>query len=138
MNAWVRYRRGGACYTGRIARAPFAAWLAMPEGQTTLDEVASRLRFKVFARARAARRLWRHLSAAARDPVLVAAIQSEVDGYLGRMQEFAYAEGLPRASVDLHRLVLVPRVLVNGAAYVAIARRLRSVHAFASFEGGES
>jgi hypothetical protein len=138
MNAWVRYRRGGACYTGRIARAPFAAWLAMPEGQTTLDEAASRLRFKVFARARAARRLWRHLSAAARDPVLVAAIQSEVDGYLGRMQEFAYAEGLPRASVDLHRLVLVPRVLVNGAAYVAIARRLRSVHAFASFEGGDA
>jgi hypothetical protein len=138
MNAWVRFRRGGACYTGRIARAPFAAWLAMPEGQTTLAEAASRLRFKLFAKARAARCLWRHLSAAARDPVVVAAVQSEVDGYLGRMQQFAYAEGLPRASVDLHRLVLVPRVLINGAAHVAITKRLRSVRAFASLDGGDA
>jgi hypothetical protein len=132
MNAWVRYRRGRAWYSGRIARAPFVAWLAMPEGRATVDEAASHGRFAFFARARAARRLWRRLVAAARDRNVIVSIQREMDAYLGRLQEFAYADGLPRLSVDLHRLVVVPRVLINGATYGAIAGRLRSERAFAS------
>jgi hypothetical protein len=138
MNAWVRYRRGRALYTGRIARAPFDAWLATPEGRVTLDEAASRQRFRFLARARGARCLWRQLAAAARDPEVVVTVQSEMDGYLGRLQQFAYAEGLPRLSVNLHRIVVVPRVLINGAAYGAIDRRLRSTRAFASLEGGDA
>ena len=138
MNTWVRYRRGRAWYTGGITRAPFVAWLAMPEGRATLDEATSHTRFAFLARARAARRLWRRLAAAARDPDVIVTIQSEMDGYLGRLQEFAYAEGLPRVSVDLHRIVLVPRVLINAAAYGAIARRLRSERAFASLDGGDA
>jgi hypothetical protein len=137
MNAWVRYRRGRAWYTGGITRAPFVAWLAMPEGRATLDGAASRVRVPFLVRARAARRLWRQLAAAARDPDVIATVQSEIDGYLGRLQAFAYAEGLPRVSVDLHRMVVVPRVLINGATHGAIARRLRSVRAFASLDGGE-
>jgi hypothetical protein len=136
MNTWVRYRRGRALYVGRITRAPFAAWLATPNGRATLDQAASRLRF--LARARGARRLWRQLAAAARDPDVIVTIQSEMDGYLGRLQEFAYAEGLPRASVNLHRIVAVPRVLINGAAYGAIVRRLQSQPAFASLDGGDA
>jgi hypothetical protein len=138
MSTWVRYRRGRAWYAGRISRAPFVAWLAMPEGRATLDEAASRMRFAFLARARAARRLWRQLAAAARDPDVVVAIQSEMDAYLGRLQEFAYAEGLPRVSVDLHRIVVVPRVLINGAAYCAIGKRMRSARAFASLDGGDA
>ena len=135
MSAWVQYRRGRAWYTGRITRAPLLAWLAMPEGRATLDQAASRLRFAFLAKARARRGLWRRLAAAARDPNVIITIQYELDKYLGRLQEFAYAEGLPRVSVDLHRLVVVPRVLINGAAYGAIAKRLRSVPAFASLDG---
>jgi hypothetical protein len=138
MNTWVRFRRGRAWYTGGITRAPFVAWLAMPEGQAALEQARSQLRVPFLARARAARRLWRRLAAAARDPGVIVAIQSEIDGYLGRLQEFAYAEGLPRVSVDLHRMVVVPRVLINGAAHGAIARRLRSSGAFASPEGGDA
>jgi hypothetical protein len=138
MNAWVRYRRGRVWYTGRITRAPFAAWLAMPEGRATLDDAASRVRFAFLARARAARRLWRGLAAAARDPGVIVTVQREMDAYSGRLQEFAYAEGLPRVSVDLHRLVLVPRVLINGATFGAIVRRLRSEPAFASLDGGDA
>jgi hypothetical protein len=138
MNTWVRYRGGRAWYTGRIARAPFAAWLATPEGRATVDEAASHARFAFLARGRAARGFWRRLAAAARDPDVIVTIQSEMDAYLGRLQEFAYAEGLPRVSVDLHRIVVVPRVLINGAAYGAIARRLRSVPAFASLDGGDA
>jgi hypothetical protein len=138
MKAWVRYRRGRAWYTGSIARAPFVAWLATSEGRAAVDLSASRGPFAFFARARAARRLWRRLAAAARDPRVVVAIQSEMDAYLGRVREFAYAGGLPRLSVDLHRIVVVPRVLINGAAYGAIARRLQSERAFASLDGGDA
>jgi hypothetical protein len=138
MKAWVQYRRGGVRYRGRVSRAPFDAWLATAKGQHVLDEATSRTRFRLFARARAARRLWRQLASAARDSNAVVIIQSEMDAYLGRLQEFAYADGLPRRSVDLHRLVAIPRVLINGAAYGAIARRLHSERTFASLEGGDS
>jgi len=138
MGAWVRHRRGGARYAGRITRAPLTAWLATPEGQATLDAAASRLRLRFLARPRAARRLWRALATAARDASVAAIIQSEIDAYPGRLQDFAYAEGLPRASVELHRIVVVPRVLINAAATGAIARRLRSVHAFMALEGGDA
>jgi hypothetical protein len=138
MNGWVRYRRGRVWYTGRIARAPFAAWLATPEGRATLDAAVSRARFAFFVRARASRRLWRQLAAMARDPDVIVTIQSEVDGYPARLRELAYAEGLPRLSVDLHRIVVVPRVLINGAAYSGIARRLRSQRAFAALDGGDA
>ena len=137
MGAWVRYRRGRVVYGGRIARAPFAAWLTTTEGAAVLDEATSRLRIRFLARTRAARRLWRRLAAAARDHQVVATIQSEMDAYPGRIQELAYADGLPRAGIDLHRLVVVPRALVNGAAFGALARRLRAVPAFASLEGGD-
>src|SRR5205823_5213638 len=102
------FRRGRAWYSGSIARAPFVAWLATPEGRATLDAAASRRRFAFLVRARAARRLWRQLAAAAGDRDAVVSIQSEMDAYLGRLQELAYAEGLPRLSVDLHRIVVVP------------------------------
>jgi len=138
MKAWVHFRRGRARYTGAITRQPFVAWLATPEGRAVLDASASHGRFAFFAEARASRRLWRGLAAAARQPGAVAAIQSEVDAYLDRLHEFAYAAGLPRLSVDLHRVVVVPRVLINGAAYGAVARRLRSERAFASLEGGDA
>ena len=138
MGAWVRYRRGRVVYGGRIARAPFAAWLTTPEGGAALDEAAARIRIRLLARARAARRLWRRLAAAARDAQVAAIVQSEMDAYPGRIQELAYAEGLPRAGVDLHRLVVVPRALVNGAAYGALGRRLRAVQTFASLEGGDA
>lgn len=138
MKAWVRYRRGRARYTGRVSRAPFDAWLATAEGQQVLDEATSRTRFPLFARARAARRLWRQFASAARQRTAVHIIQSEIDAYLGRLQEFAYADGLPRLSVDLHRLVAVPRVLINSAAYGAIARRLDSERVLAALEGGDS
>jgi hypothetical protein len=138
MASWVRYRRGGPRYAGRITRAPFVAWLATPEGRAVAEAAASRMRLRFLATRRASRRLWRQLAAAARDPELAATIQSEIDAYLGRLQEFAYAEGLPRASVELHRLVVVPRVLINAAAAGAIARRLRSVRAFAALEGGNA
>src|SRR5438876_389653 len=96
MKTWVRYRRGCARYTGGISRAPFVAWLETPEGRAVLDKATSRTRFAFLASARAARRLWRRLAASAREPRVIVAIQSEMVGYLGRLQEFVYADGLTR------------------------------------------
>ena len=138
MKPWVRYRGGHARYTGGITRPPFAAWLATPEGQTVLRDEASRSRFALLADARAARRLWRGLAAAAREPEVIATIQRQLHAYLGRLREFAYADGLPRLSVNLHRIVVVPRVLINGAAYGAIERDLRAGRVFASLAGGHA
>lgn len=132
MDRWIRYRRGRVEYTGRITRPPLVAWLATPAGRTTLDQAASHLRVAVLVKPRAVRSIWRQLAAAAGDRDVIATIQSEIDAYLGRLQQFAYAEGLPRAGVDLHRLVIVPRVLINAAAHGAIAVRLRSQRAFIS------
>jgi hypothetical protein len=98
----------------------------------------TRSRFRFFARARAARRLWRQLASAAREPAAVVIIQSEMDAYLGHLEQFACADGLPRLSVDLHRLVAVPRVLINSAAYGAIAKRLHAERALAALEDGDA
>ena len=134
MAAWVRYARGRARFSGRITRAPFTAWLATSAGQRTLDAAVARTRFPLFAQARAARRLWRQLARAARDHDTIVIVQSEIDAYPGRVRDLTLAEGLPRISVSLHRLVVVPRLLVNAATYGAISRRLKSTHAFASLE----
>src|SRR4051794_10433888 len=71
---------------------------------------------------------------AARDHETIVIVQSEIDAYPGRVRDLTLADGLPRISVSLHRLVVVPRLLVNAATYAAISRRLKSTHAFASLE----
>jgi hypothetical protein len=47
------------------------------------------------------------------------------------LSTMAYAQGLPRASVGLRRLVLVPRALVAGRARAAVSARLNQCPAFA-------
>jgi hypothetical protein len=137
IGAWVRWRGGQAAYAGRITRPPFAAWSETPEAKLVIAAAASRIRFSLIGRTRAARRhLWRQLSAAARDAGVVAAIQTEVQRYLETLSVLAYANGLPRVFVDLRRLVVVPRVLLNGAAYKSLETRLSGQPAFASMDGG--
>jgi hypothetical protein len=139
MAAWVRYSREGLAYAGRITRAPFAAWTNTDEGQAAVARGASRIRFSLFGKKRAAAsRLWRELVEMAGDPEVVAAIDLEAQAYLQRLGELAFAEGLPRGGVDLHRLIVVPNVLLNGAAYTGIATRLRLEPAFASLDGGDA
>jgi hypothetical protein len=136
MRGWVRYSRGRAVYAGRITRGPFVAWVHTPEGAAAVDALASRMRIRWFARERASRRIWKQLAAAARDHAVIVSIQSEVDAYLARLQDFAYADGLPRTGVELHRLVVVPRLLINGATHNAIARRLNALPVIAALDGG--
>ena len=138
MAEWVRCSRGRLIYT-RITRASFIAWADTPRGRATVAAVARQIRFGVFGKERAARRrLWRGLASATRDAQVVALIQAEVAAYLGRLSQFAYADGLPCSGVNLHRLVVVPRVLLNGAAYRSVQASAGAHPAVASLEGGES
>jgi hypothetical protein len=135
---WVRWSGKRLMYSGRISRGPFMEWAQSRQGRAVVTAAAARVRFAFFGRARVAQRcLWRALSSAARDERVVAFIQREIDAYFERLGELAYGDGLPRANIDLHRLVVVPRVLVNGAAYRSLATKLCSLPAIRSLEGGE-
>ena len=139
MAAWVRRSCGRLVYTGRITRGPFTAWTQTEEGQAAVKQIAARIRFSFLGKTRAAvRRLWRQLAGAARDPAVVAALDLEVQAYLQRLGELAFAEGLPRCGVDLRRLIVVPTVLLNGVACTALARQLKQQPAFAAVEGGNA
>ena len=139
MAAWVRYSRGRLVYTGRITRGPFAAWTQTPEGREAVQQVAARIRFSFLGKTRAAAgRLWRQLAATAGDPAVVDAVEREVEAYLQRLGQLAFAEGLPRCGVDLRRLIVVPTVLLNGAACTALAKRLDRRPAWVSLEGGDT
>jgi hypothetical protein len=115
------------------------AWTDTPEGRAAVAAVARHMRFSLLGKERAARRrLWRGLVTATRDERIVAMLQREVDAYLGRLGQLVYADGLPLTGVNLHRLVVVPRVLLNSAAYRSIATNFSRQPAVASLEWGES
>ena len=138
MAAWIRCARGGLKYTGRVTRAPFFAWTTTQQGRAVVDEAAARIRFSLLGKRRAAsRRLWRQLVDAVRDDAVVNAIAIETNAYLQHLGELAYADGLPRGSAGLRRLVVVPTVLLNGDTYTAIAKKLTVEPAFAALEGGD-
>ena len=138
MAGWVRCSQGRLNYTG-ITRAPFMAWADTPRGRATVAAVAGQIRFSLFGRERAARRrLWRGLASAAHDERIVAVLRAEVAAYLGRLGQLVYADGLPRIGVNLHRLVVVPRVLLNSAAYRSIHANLSAHPVVASLEGGDA
>jgi hypothetical protein len=126
MAAWVRWRGGRLTYGARIARPPFDVWTRSREGADAIVDAAREIRFALFGRQRAARnRLWRELANAATDESVAAVVQDEADRYLRHMCDLAYAEGLPRVAVNLYRLVVVPRQLLNGVARQHLAVRLR-------------
>jgi hypothetical protein len=79
--------------------------------------------------------VWRHLVRAAQSEAVVLALQHEVDRYLERLDSLACARDLPRVGVDLRRLVVIPRMFVNGEAYRAIDAVLQQQPGFASLEG---
>jgi hypothetical protein len=137
MKTPVRLARGRVQYTGRIARASYAAWAETVEGRKALARVASRIRFALFGRLRAARRrVWRQLVQAARAESVVVALQRHIDEFL-HLDTLACAD-LPRGIVDLRRLVVVPRLFVNRDAYERICATLHADSRFAQIEGGES
>ncbi|MGE5242926.1 MAG: hypothetical protein ACM3SQ_01680 [Betaproteobacteria bacterium] len=138
FTAPVRLSGGRLTYSGRFTRARFLAWLETPPGRAAVGAIAAHVRFTLVGRMRVARRrLWRELAAAARDGGVMAAVQRELDAYPARLGDLAFGDGLPRVVIDLRRLVVVPSVMINAAAYRGIERALRAQRAIAALEGGD-
>jgi len=135
MPAWIRLRGGRLAYAGRITRRPFETWTHTAEGTAAIAAQAAHVRFSLLGKHRAARsRMWRELANAAADESVAGAIQEEADRYLARLTQLAYAEGLPRVAVNLYRLVVVPRQLLNGVVRQCLASRLRREAALTCLE----
>jgi hypothetical protein len=139
MRTAIRYSHDRMSYTGRVTRDSFGAWAESRDGRSALQLVASRMRFAPFGRLRAARRrVWRQVVETARTEAVVVAIQREIDHYLTRVDTLAYARDLPRVGIDLHRLVVVPRLFVNAEVFCRIDAALNVRRVFAALDGGES
>lgn len=139
MKTLVRYSRGRLVYTGRIAKTSFGAWAESAGGRDALERLSSRIRFSLFGKSHAARsRAWRQLTTTARAGEARAVLQHEIDTYLARLETLVFASDLPRIGVDLHRLVVVPRLFANGEAYRRIEAALRRLSGFAAADGGDS
>jgi hypothetical protein len=121
---WFRVTSDRLTYRGRLGKEPFAAWARTAEGLSTIDERARRDRLWVFARARAHGRIWRELDRAGRTSAVAAAIQAEADRFITLLVEASHAPGLPRRTIALHRLVVVPRALAAARARNAARQRL--------------
>ena len=137
MRAPVRLSRGRLQYTGHIAREAYAAWAESAGGVRALERHASRIRFALFGRMRAARRrVWRQLRQATQSKPVADALQRDIDEFF-QLATLACAD-FPRGVVDLRRLVVVPRLFVNRSAYDRIQATLESQPVFAQIDGGES
>jgi hypothetical protein len=139
MKAPVRYSSGHIKYTGRVARASFDAWAESPEGQPTIDAIASHIRFAWLGRTlMARRRVWRRLTDVLQSPAIARAMQRQVNGYFAPLESLAYASNLPRIAFDRRRLVVVPRTFVSSAAARRIEAALVATGLFAATAGDES
>ena len=139
MKTPVRSSYGRLEYTGRIARDAFAVWAESPEGVTAIDRVAAHVGFAFFGKTYSAQQqIWRQLTRTARAKSVAAAVQREVDAALARLDTFVFADALPSCTVDLRRLIVVPRLFVNGEAYRRIQHAFDIQPAVRGLKGGEA
>jgi hypothetical protein len=133
--SWFRVNRGHLEYRGRITRDPFKKWVASPEGVEAVARVARGIRFSLFGRSRSARRrMWRALDSASRANGFAAAIGVEATRYMQLLANLSYVDGLPRAHIALHRLVLAPRAMITGRAQAGVFERLAHAPALADVD----
>lgn len=136
MKRPARYSRRRIVYTGQLDRNAYLEWSDSPEGKSVLEPIAAAERFALFGRMRAARnRVWREMMTAVRSSTVAETMQREIDGYLQRIVSVVYADDLPRLGVDLHRLVVVPRLFANAALDRRLDAALESEPAFSTRNG---
>jgi hypothetical protein len=124
-SGWFDLSNGRIRFRGRLTREPIDRWLREGEGARLVIEIQRQIGFSILGRHRAARRaLWRSVAAAVSTPSAQRAIQAEADRYLARLASLAYSDALPHLHIDLHRLVAVPRALVDHAVFADVVRRL--------------
>ena len=70
--------------------------------------------------------MWRELALMAREAPFHAAMEVQAKQFATAMVDVSHASGLPRRTIALHRLVVVPRALVAGRMRAALQRRVGS------------
>ena len=135
--SWFRLVKGRLEYRGRVTRPPFTAWTTTQEAAATIEGAAAEIRFALFGRQRAARRrVWQALEAAARSAAVVDAIRAETAHHMKLLSTLAYVPVLPRTTVGLQRLVVVPRTMIAGRGYSALSARLSKIPELAQLPEG--
>ncbi len=135
---WYRVTDGCLNYR-RLKHDPFTAWLASPRGAEVVASVSEGLRFSLLGRKRAARRLlWRQLGTILADGRVRAIIDSHARTYQSLLASLAFLEPLPRATVDLRRVVIVPRLLLDARAHELIQEDLHRLIDAQDITGGEA
>jgi hypothetical protein len=133
--SWFQVTEERLRYRGRIDRAPYDAWTGTPAGDEAIAEAAKKVGFRLFGRARAARRtIWRELKAMGASAAGLEVLDAAADVYARTLSDLAYAQALPRVQVGLRRLVLVPRALAAGRARPAVAARLQQCPLIEDFD----
>jgi hypothetical protein len=113
------------------------AWAESPQGEAVLKQAAAGVRFSFFGRTRAARRrIWTQLTSACRTETVAVALQRELDRFLAHLDTLAHARGLPCETIELYRLVVLPRLLLNAEVCRRLDRALARQPQFASIGGG--
>ena len=121
---WFRVEDGCLHYRG-LTRGPFAGWLETAAGKATVAAVGATIGFALFGRRRAARRvLWQELQATASSERVQSVVREQALAYHTLLASLAFIDALPRATVDLRRVVIVPRLLLNAFALRAMRERL--------------
>jgi hypothetical protein len=131
---WFRVASNRLQYRGRLSREPFVAWARTPEGYDAVDARAQERRLFIFAHSRTQRRLWKELDAVSRGDYVRKVIESETDHFLNALVEASHAPGLPRRTVALHRMVIVPRAVVAARARTRLRKRLYNSEALAAVD----
>ena len=134
-NGWFDLSNGRIRFRGRITREPIDRWLREGDGARLVLEERRSVGFSLLGRDRAARRaLWRSVASAVSRPSVQRGIQAEADKYLARLASLAYRDALPHLHIDLHRLVAVPRALVDHTVFADVVRRLESEPAISALD----
>ena len=134
---WVIRQRGALRYSGHLSRPrSFDRW-AEAEGRAVVTAVASKRWFALFGKRRAAKReIWRELRRLAELGSLAEEIHAAVAEYGGAIGSFALDRpSLPRAVIDLRRVVVIPRALYNGWALDLMTSRLERRPEMAALKG---
>ncbi len=125
---WFRVVDGRLRYR-RVTPVPLIEWTSTADGRAAVAAAGRYVRFSLFGRDRTGRaRLWRELKDLAVNERVAATINGLAGTYPSLLAGFAFADGLPRATVDLRRLVVVPRALVNAQALATLTERFLDLH----------
>ncbi len=133
---WFRVVDGRLRYR-RVTPVPLIEWTSTPEGRSAVTAAGRYVRFSLFGRERTGRaRLWRELKDLAANDRVVSIVTELANVYPSLLAGFAFADALPRVTVDLRRLVVVPRALVNARALATLTERFLELHVEQGLRGG--